>query len=178
LDFVEFIINVEQTFDLAIPDQAAQDLDTPRRLIHYLAERLHAATPGLCLSQRAFYQLRRSLCQKLGLRRSSLRPNTDLLAVLPGEGRGQLWQSVGQDVGAGNGWPRLAKRGPWPCWYSSGIKRLGEAAQFLADQQPRQGGHWTRAQVAQVVHRLIQEEFGLARGSYRDNTTWRDMGID
>ena len=83
LDIVEFVMEVEEAFALRIPDSVAEKILTPRMLIDYVYSQTIDPRKVGCLSQRAFYAVRRQLCERLDLPRSALRPTTDLLAVLP-----------------------------------------------------------------------------------------------
>src|SRR5207248_219742 len=83
LDIVEFVMSVENAFDLRIPDKAAQSMTTPRRLIDYLHGRLPRSSLGYCLSQRIFYQLREALSEQLSIDRTAISPGTNLLDIIP-----------------------------------------------------------------------------------------------
>ena len=83
LDVVEFLMSVEEAFQVTIPDQDAQALVTPRRLIDYLTDRLPAGQAPQCLSQRTFYTLRYLICRRLHLPQSALHPNHDLREFFP-----------------------------------------------------------------------------------------------
>src|SRR5262245_1251002 len=114
LDIVEFLIRVEETFDLRISDQDAQELYTPRLLINYLARRVPLKGSDVCISQPVFHSLRSALSQELDFPRSSFRPGTNLLDLLPPNDAPRIWNAVKHRLVAQN-WPRLEKTG----WFES-----------------------------------------------------------
>jgi hypothetical protein len=182
LELVEFLMSTEEAFGVEISDAAAPDLNTPRRLIDYLAGRLPVAPAGCCLSQRAFQQLRAAVTKCSPVPRSCLRPKTSLLGVWPAPERGAAWAAVRNEVGARH-WPRLAQPGWIGNLLSPRLHLLGDVARFMVARNPlalkRPGEGWTRAQVAEVVHRLIGEELGIPPKTYTDDSRWvQDMGVD
>jgi acyl carrier protein len=94
LDIVELLLNVEETFDLHIPNEDAQRLDTPRKLIDYLEARLLPQESGPCLSQRAFYRLRRGIEQVQNIPARSVTPSTTLESLFPVPERRQAWKAL------------------------------------------------------------------------------------
>jgi len=100
LDTVELLLNVEECFGVAITDESAAELTTPRQLASHVAKLLAAQSPenisaraSPCLSQRAFYRLRRILIAETGLSRDTLRPDTPLAEVLPDQ-RWAAWRRL------------------------------------------------------------------------------------
>ena len=65
LDSVEFVMAVEEAFQIAIPDGEAERMLTPRQVVDYILGRLGAAERRVCLEQRAFYRLRRAVTSPL-----------------------------------------------------------------------------------------------------------------
>ena len=63
LDSVELVLEVEEEFEITINDADAEQLRTPRQLAAYVFVRLKNAqeSEGACLSQAAFYRLRKVL---------------------------------------------------------------------------------------------------------------------
>lgn len=94
LDIVELILNVEEAFDLHIPNEDAQHLDTPRKLIEYLEARLLTQDSGPCLSQRAFYRLRRGIEEVQDIPTRSVTPSTTLESIFPVRERRQSWKAL------------------------------------------------------------------------------------
>ena len=61
LEIVKFVMEVEEAFQFRISDEEAQQLDTPRRCLDFIHGRVPQSTNDFCLSQRAFYRLRRAV---------------------------------------------------------------------------------------------------------------------
>jgi hypothetical protein len=182
LDVVEFVMAVEDAFGLAVPDAEAERLTTPGRLIDYLAGRLPpgGAEAGACLSQRAFYKLRRATCVGLSVDRQAVLPGTHLAAFFAGEEGERAWQDAQIELGAAH-WPRLGRRPLFDRALAPHLDTFGEAADFLATRCPvavqEDGPGWTRVQVADAVRRLMRDE--LAIEEYTEASEWgRDLGLD
>jgi hypothetical protein len=185
LDLVEFTMEIEEAFDFRFPDEDTLGITTPRRLIDYLGQHLPAATDPVCLSQRAFYRLRQALATRLRSPRNAFRPGTPLLPIIPAASRNEIWDEVCTQVGAASasGWPRLAEPGWFDFFRRARAGTLREAALFLVARFPHvlkgDDAGWTRTQIAEVVHPLICNRFGLRRNQYTEDSRWReDMGID
>ena len=188
LDLVEFAMDVEKAFHFRFPDEDLAELATPRLLIDYLVRNLPTAADHVCPSQRVFYRLRSALAHQLECPRSALRPDTSLLALIPKDSRDAVWQGVRQECGRASAlhWPRLDDPSWMDCFRSSRVGTLREATRLLAARLPGAAkliqGHeagWTRDEVAEVVHRMIQANFGLRRHEYTEDSRWReDLGVD
>ena len=181
LDLVEFVIALEASFGIDIPDRDAARLETPRHVIDYLAGCLPVAKQAdtSCLSQRAFYRARGAVAQRFGLVRNELTPTSNLRAVL-GD-RADEWKELGQQVGA-NAWPRLKSQGRWFA-HAGGVTTLGELAHHLStyDVASLRGADapWTRAEIEAVVLRVLVEETGVDMSRYTlDSTFVSEMGLD
>lgn len=106
LDTLELLLNVEECFGVSITDESAAQLTTPRQLASHVAELLAAQSPegsstraSPCLSQRAFYRLRRALFAETGLSRNELRPNTPLATLFPDQ-RATAWRRLRRTLAA------------------------------------------------------------------------------
>jgi acyl carrier protein len=184
LDLVDFVLEIEEAFELRFPDEDAATITTPRRLIDSLMERLPAGEP-ICLSQRACYRLRHAVAARLQCAARSVGLDTPLLALVPAAQRTAFWEEVRHDLGApkARAWPRLAEAGWFDLFRRTRIGTLREAAQQLALRMPcrvmNPGDGWTRSQVANIVHALICDRFGIRRSDYTEDSRWReDMGVD
>lgn len=178
LDITEFVISVEEAFRLTIPDKDAQEIATPRHLIDYIAQRLPSGQAPHCLSQRAFYRLRRVLSRRPNVARNVLVPDTRLLDILPKYEAAERWRAIGDELGMGPDWPRL--RG----WFRSGppFRHIRGVVQFLVSQHPslllHPGEGWTRPMIAKAIHGLICETFGMQRDQYTEDSHFvKDMGL-
>jgi hypothetical protein len=132
LDLFELVLGIEQSVGVPIPNDVATTLTTPRQLIAYLLGCLPQSRSNPCLSQRAFYVLRRALANCLPVAPRVLRPGTELATVLPQDGTRSAWEQVGRAAGLPQ-WPR----GPGRRWLAAlfcgrGPTTLGEVASHLA----------------------------------------------
>ena len=86
LDSVEIVMAWEDSLGVAIPDQEAALLRTPRQAIDLLCRKLRVdagGPPGGCLSRHAFYRLRRPFPAVLGCPRAAITPRTRLSELAP-----------------------------------------------------------------------------------------------
>lgn len=152
LDIVEYVMNVEEAFGVMIPDRDAERIHTPRELIDYLHGRAFVPAPGACLTQRAFYDLRRAVDGRCGLRPRRLRPGAELNTIVSPA----AWREVGRSFGHPD-WDRVwADR-----WGGRRMPRtLGDAAREVVARarrsvrRPGDGGRtWddVRAEVVRIT---------------------------
>jgi acyl carrier protein len=99
LDLVELAVRFEEAFGIAIPDEVAAELTTPRRVSFYVLSQLNLAEQTACASQQAFYFLRREFVPALGIHRTDFRPTSNLAELLPVENRKQIWTTVRGKLG-------------------------------------------------------------------------------
>ncbi|MBP6014991.1 MAG: acyl carrier protein [Alphaproteobacteria bacterium] len=121
LDTVELVMAFEEAFEIDIADEAAERMFTVRDVIGYVYSRVEHSDTLICLSQRAFYRLRRSVQETLGVERSLVRPATSWETLLPVEHRQERWRHLKAAVGADK-WPALER--------SADTRRLMMAAVF------------------------------------------------
>ena len=113
LDTVELVIRFEQAFGIAIPDEVAGDLTTPRKLTEYLLSQLTLAERSACMSQQAFYLLRKEFVPVLGIQRSEFYPRANLEQLIRIHGRRETWTTLLARIGDR---PLLdLVRPPWLC---------------------------------------------------------------
>ena len=130
LDIVEYVIAVETSFGIEIPDSDAATLATPRSVIDYLASRLPMVirADGGCTTQRALYRARAATARRFGIERHSLESGTALRDVI-GQ-RTAEWNALGTDMSAVD-WPRLNGES-WLSGQFGGVATLGQLATHLA----------------------------------------------
>jgi hypothetical protein len=176
LDSVEFVIALEESFDLYIPDAHAVVLTTPRKVIDYLANRLTAADASQCLDQIAFYSVRRAAIQVLDRPRTALTPQARWEGILHSKHHRRQWELVGKATGLPK-WPRMSLWGSFP----SDLATVGGTARFLAAKCPsalkRTAPTWTKDEIAEVVTRLIAIELGITQFDLDDRFV-QDLGVD
>ncbi|HUR54030.1 MAG TPA: acyl carrier protein [Gemmataceae bacterium] len=150
LDIVEFVMNVEETFDIRIPDRDAERIRTPRMLIDYIAARVPPSPVGRwgCGTQRAFYAIRRALGK-----RHDLRP----CDTLPRE----AWAYIGTALKYRR-WERFDST-VMGVWFGlpSEPANAGAGARELAARAPHTfrdpGEGWAGGDVEMTVRRLVRE---------------------
>ena len=99
LDGVELVMAVEDAFSISIDDADAAQLLTPRLLTDYVLSKVTTTTATVCLTQRAFNLLRRSLLRHGGWKRSEIAPDTSLPGLLPKNLRRDVIQKIITDLG-------------------------------------------------------------------------------
>lgn len=181
LDIVEFVAGVEEAFGIRIPDEVAPSLATPRRLIDYVHGRLPRSPKPRCLSQRAFYAIRRELARRVGAPPSHLRPSTELLCVLPSHNAQTVWLEVGESLGWPH-WPRAGGGGFFArIFFPSRPRTLGDVARHAATFTPgvlKPGGEgWAWCEVAAVIDGLMRYHFAV-RDYSLDDSFVEDLGLD
>ena len=170
LDLVEFVMEVEEAFDVRIPDRDLERITTPRILIDYLHRRMGYAAAS-CPTQKAFYAVRRVLRNELGNPALSVRPGTSLAEVLPEPERRRVWSEVGRALDI-PGWPR-AGPGTWfGNLFVRRVRTVGDAARYAARhltvRKKPPARAWSRDEIHCVVDRIILEHFAIPGYSLDD----------
>jgi acyl carrier protein len=100
LDTVELVMEFEDEFEISIPDDDAERIQTLGDTFDYIMRRLgERMPPGVCPSAHAFYHLRRELQRECGVERERVKPDIVIgELVLPGTGR-RRWRGIAQRVG-------------------------------------------------------------------------------
>ena len=166
LDIVEYIVAIEEAFELDLPDADVAHLVTPAQLIDYLCARLGEAHSGPPLVQSAFYWLRRGLAEELAVPRLTICP-ASTIARLTDRAEAEVWAAVARRLAVN---PKFLTHSPLPRWLARLVRdadrTVGRVAEDLAMFHPaafrRGAGGWTRAQVMEVVLRLLEYEIGIA----------------
>lgn len=116
LDAVEIVMEMEEEFDLTIPDSEAQEIETVGDLYRYVLGRLGLdddppatpvtlAVPGEpCPNLVVFHRLRRSLMHACGIARGAVKPSADLADLLPIRRREENWRRLEQSLGVRLPW--------------------------------------------------------------------------
>lgn len=99
LDVVEFIMSVEDAFEISISGRDAERLDTLDDVFRYVRQRVQAGSSPECGTAKTFYRLRRALTKIVGLARGQIRPDSPLDDVLPPATRPQQWSLLQQELG-------------------------------------------------------------------------------
>ncbi|MEK6282637.1 MAG: hypothetical protein AABN95_19935 [Acidobacteriota bacterium] len=99
LDTIELVIGFEEAFGIAIPDEVAAQLTTPGKVTDYVMAQVVVSEEPSCLSQQAFYFLRRTLIPSLNIPRTDLAPSTRLEDIIPLENRRMVWAGLKSQIG-------------------------------------------------------------------------------
>ncbi len=110
-DVNAFFVAVEDRFGVSIADEinSARVL-TPKQLIDLIVTKVDSADSDSCLSQRAFYQVRRALVRSTGIPRAAVCLETSLEQLIRRKGRRRNWRLLATNLGARK-WPELRRKG-------------------------------------------------------------------
>jgi hypothetical protein len=179
LDSVELIIRIEDTFGIQIPDRVAAGLTTPRRVTDFILTQVEESpAPLSCISQQAFYLLRREFTRHVSVSRRQFRVDSLLKEIVPEAGGDEVWQSIGSSLGVKR-WPKRSR----PAWFGfmhTQVRSVRELVDYLVTNEPlvvKKDAAWSRAQVCDVLKRLITDETGVTNFS-ADSRFVEDMHID
>lgn len=180
LDLVELTIRVEETFGIRIPDSVAAELTTPRKVADFVLTQVEESRAPLpCLSQRAFYSLRREFTRHLALPRRQFRVGAALKEIVPEEGREETWKALGSSLGVKK-WPALS-RPAWLGFIPPRVTSVRELVDYLVANEPLvvkgDEAAWSRAQVWDVLRRVITDETAVTDFS-QDSRFVEDMHLD
>jgi acyl carrier protein len=132
LDIVELVIRFEDTFAISIPDKVATEITTPRKVTDYIFSQVNVSSQGSCLSQQAFYFLRKQFVGVLGVPRAEFRPENQLESLLPLERRRENWLKMMDELGSSS-LPTLAR----PVWLFSSLVLLSVLCFVIANGYAR-----------------------------------------
>ncbi len=131
LDGVELRMAVEERFGIEIPDEEAQELLTTRMLYDCVGRKVRSAPSDVCLTQRAFYLLRRSFHTDFSVPRNAFRPDVSLDELIPRIDRRRQWDRLKEHLGA-KVWPQLKLRRGIGWLITAGAISLGGLTLLLA----------------------------------------------
>ena len=127
LDAVEIVMAVEDAFDIQIANADAEKMITPRQVIDFVLGKVTTTNASICLTQRAFNVLRKSLIHKCGLKRSQITPDARLSTLLAKNQRRKLLGEITSKLAIKKA-PELVR----PRWVSAGVLGSSLAAGFGA----------------------------------------------
>jgi acyl carrier protein len=108
LDGVELVMAFEEGFGVTITDKEAEECFTSAAVIELIVGKLRASDERMCVSQRAFYLLRKGLTRSLGVSRRSVTLNSDIRTFAAGRSERKVWDDLRRAVQA-RSWPALAR---------------------------------------------------------------------
>lgn len=153
LDAVELVMATEEAFGVTLTNAEAEVAVTPGHLIDLVFGKLRCGDERVCLSQRAFYLLRKGLVTTLGVSRQSITPAVDIRLFLKGRLERETWYGLRKAVEARR-WPALAR----PKWLVGWMWLVSISAFFVLFTVI----HWAFAALVTVwiafaVNQLTQE---------------------
>jgi hypothetical protein len=116
LDGVELVMSIEEGFGVTIADAEAAACVTPAAVIDLVYGKLRASDERVCVSQRAFYLLRKGLTQTLGVSRREVGLTADIRSLTAGRPEREVWDDLKAAVQA-RSWPALAR----PRWLTASM---------------------------------------------------------
>jgi len=129
LDLIEMMMDIEETFDVNIPDETAQKLHTVGDCHLYVLGRIQERIskrpasekprPAKCVSSHVFYRFRRAFQRVCGVTKVDVRLNRPLGEILPKARRKNLWRDLQKETGLSL--PKLK----CPLWTNRAIAWLG-----------------------------------------------------
>src|SRR5580765_7439647 len=111
LDGVELVMTIEEGFGVTIADAGAEACVTPAAVIDLVFGKLRATDERVCVSQRAFYLLRKALTQTLGVSRRKVELSADIRSFTVDRSERAVWDDLKTAVHA-RSWPALCR----PTW--------------------------------------------------------------
>jgi len=182
LDIVEYIMAVEDAFEIALPDDRLSTVGTPRDLAALVAEFVTVVDSGPCLSQRAFYRLRQAMQTQIRLPRPVIRPESVLVDLLPTAGTEERWRAISAELDLQKPLG-LRGRDGFVAFLGGRPTTVGDAVNELMMRYPRRllqaGDGWTTSQIHAVLAQLLDREQGIAPGTYSLDARYvQDLQMD
>ena len=163
LDTVELVMALEEQFGVELKDDEWVSASTPKDVIDLICGKVQSADAATCMSQRAFYALRRALIKCCGRRRAEITPDATLESLIPRERRREDWERLGVEllVGPPDAAPKSDRPPDWPAlrrpeWLVALLLSLAVAAGLAALVLWQSG--WA---ALGVVAALVSLEWGL-----------------
>jgi hypothetical protein len=111
LEGIELMMALEEGFGVTIADEEAGMCVSPAEVIELIFGKLRASDERTCVSQRAFYLLRRGLTRTLGVSRRKVVLTADIRSFTADRSEREIWHDLKTSVQA-RSWPSLAR----PLW--------------------------------------------------------------
>jgi len=123
LDGVELVMALEEGFGVTITDAEAETCGTPAAVIDLIFGKLGASDERVCVSQRAFYLLRKGLTRTAGVDRRTVALSADVRSFTTDRSDREVWGDLNTAVQA-RSWPSLAR----PTWLVASLWLLSLGA--------------------------------------------------
>lgn len=169
MDAIEIVMEFEAAFGLAIPDEVAVAMRTPRDMRAFAEARLPTIRADRCRTQRTFYRLRRGFRAALGPA-ADLRVDTPLRSLASRHDWHVLWTRVRVHAGEPH-WPAAM---PIFALFEPRTIALGQLARRIEWAKRRAPGEpWTREEIDLAIRRSVhdvtaKEDFAMTDDFVRD----------
>jgi acyl carrier protein len=182
LDVVELVMSIEESFGVRIPDAAAERMKTGRHIVRWL-ERVVPMGECPCLTQRAFYRLRRAIQTRAPASSAPIRPNTGVAELFEGDDGNRDWKSIGEEFGMRGRWSAVTGRN----WHGFGQWTNPVTLRDIVDDLVRYsacrfmgpGEGWSTAKIGAVLASIVTKELGVDPDGYTlDLRFQEDIGAD
>jgi len=184
LDTVELVMELEDAFSLAMPDEDAEKIQTIGDTVSYIVGRLRLMSPaplGHCHTSRAFYRLRREMHRQLGVPRRQIMPRSRIGELVRSNAARSRWNNVAAACNL-EGEPRGLFLPGFPrpemtvrqLIYARGFTdRVGPQLYYLPNGEVNTRAVWTR------VQSIVSEQLGVNRDELKWDTHYiRDLNCD
>ena len=95
LEGVELVMEFEDEFDVTIEDEVAGSLQTIGDVARFVTWQRRSKWPRVsCPTRRTFYEIRRSLLERLPVKRCDIRPSTKLNDLIPRWSRRRIFKAL------------------------------------------------------------------------------------
>ena len=94
LDGVELVLRIEEEFGIEITDAEAGTATTVGKVYDLVMSKIGDGNENRCLTMSAFYRTRKAIVAALGIAKQSVRPSTEMNALIAEEDRAQIWGSI------------------------------------------------------------------------------------
>ena len=179
LDLVELVMEIEDEFGFAIPDEDAERIQYCGDLHAYVVHRLRPLGGAPCQSAAAFYRLRRSLLRHLPpVERHQVRPGV-LIHRLMGEAYAHRWPDIARDLDLDHAYSFAGKTDIYP---PASFTTLGQLARRMTFPRWSERLHFHDAfgqEIWERVRRIVSEQLGVHLEAIHPHTHFiNDLGAD
>ena len=91
---IDLIMNVEDEFQIVIPDSEVEQCVTVEKLVDVVLPKLRQSNTEPCPSQHGFYKVRNVLMECLKLKRCQIKLDTKLVDLVERSQRREIWQKL------------------------------------------------------------------------------------
>jgi len=193
LELWEFLRRLDFVFGITMSVSEMTNLKSPSDVIDYVWTRLPRGMDSGCLSQKAFYRIRRLICQTLGIERRLITPNMFFADIVSSSVENDTLHKLLAKEFDAVGLPTFARRNKKRffeevtelvkhvlCIKPFSILNITELVQYLVAERPfmlkpKLDG-WSRKEVGEVIKIRTILELGVKYRSEKDLFA-EDLGV-